>query len=184
MTAPTLERKIDFLRSSLPDVTHASSVPFLDHLIGVRQVLAGWQARPSLCDAGLFHSVYGTQYFRPGRPLDRDEVRGWIGDEAESVAWLWCFADRHTLGANGARDRDLWLRHRDGDERIPIDRQQLEDLANLWAADAFEQADRLADDEMGFARGLVELHALQLPAAAEALAGIAERIPRQTSIST
>jgi hypothetical protein len=31
----------------------------LDHLIGVRQVLAGGQARPSLCDAGLFHSVYG-----------------------------------------------------------------------------------------------------------------------------
>ena len=57
-----------------------------DHLLGTRRLLVEWEARPALCDAGLFHSVYSTEYYElKAIPLSmRDEVRQLIGDEAES----------------------------------------------------------------------------------------------------
>jgi (p)ppGpp synthase/HD superfamily hydrolase len=63
-----------------------SEVGLFDHLLGTRQLLVEWKARPALCDAGLFHSVYSTEHYElKAIPLSmRDEVRQLIGDEAES----------------------------------------------------------------------------------------------------
>jgi|AntAceMinimDraft_12_1070368.scaffolds.fasta_scaffold373654_1 hypothetical protein len=34
------------------------------HLAGVRRVLHAWGAGDDVCDAGLFHSIYGTEGFQ------------------------------------------------------------------------------------------------------------------------
>lgn len=88
---PVTGARLDLLRSlGFDALPHDSHVPFLSHLIGTRRVLLTWGSRPALCDAGLFHSVYGTEYFEPDRRPDRDTVTAIIGAEAERVAWLWC----------------------------------------------------------------------------------------------
>lgn len=49
-----------------------------------------------MCDAGLFHSIYGTVHFRhQSWPLsDRASIVQVIGDEAEGLAYLFCTIDR------------------------------------------------------------------------------------------
>src|SRR4051795_9590961 len=83
--------RLDLLRSlGFGELQHDSHVPFLSHLIGTRRLLVSWGCRPALCEAGLFHSVYGTEYFEPEQQPTRDDVVAIIGTEAERVAWLWC----------------------------------------------------------------------------------------------
>ena len=104
---------------------------------------------PALCDAGLFHSVYGTEYFEPERTASRNEVLAVIGAEAERIAWLWCAIRRDTLDVERHTVR---LRHGDLTERLTPG--EVGDLATLWAADTVEQIARMAPDERTFASGL------------------------------
>ena len=62
----------------------------LDHLRGTRALLSQWGAREAVQDAGLFHSVYGTETYRHVTlPLDlRGQVRALIGEEAEGLAYV------------------------------------------------------------------------------------------------
>jgi hypothetical protein len=148
-------------RLGFAELEHDSHVPFLSHLIGTRRLLAEWGERPALVDAGLFHSAYGTEYFEPDRPADRDEVRDVIGDEAEEIAWTWCTIRRDTIdltGAASALDRHTGTRVDLGDRRV-------RDIATLWAADTVEQIDRMSVDERSFARSLGRVLHLASPTA-------------------
>lgn len=128
---------------------HDSHVPFLAHLCGTRRILAAWGARPALCDGGLFHSVYGTEYFEPDRTAERDDVIAVIGAHAERIAWLWCTIRRDTLDVAGGT---VQLRHGHATERLtPF---EVGDLATLWAADTVEQIERMSPSERAFASGL------------------------------
>jgi hypothetical protein len=104
-----LEKRVRFLREAHTEAMPHSDRGLRDHLLGTRQLLVEWGARPSVCDAGLFHSVYGTEHYEPKAiPLSmRTDVRRLIGDEAESLAWLFCIMRRDTFNQNLARDRDL-----------------------------------------------------------------------------
>jgi hypothetical protein len=64
----------------------------LEHLIGTYKILDEGFAPLYVCDAGLFHSVYGTAYFKPKTiSLDnRDIVKDIIGEEAENLAFMFC----------------------------------------------------------------------------------------------
>ena len=55
-------RKLRFLRDEGAERVEHSGEHLLDHLVATRDLLAGWGARQELCDAALFHSVYGTQF--------------------------------------------------------------------------------------------------------------------------
>lgn len=173
-----LDDRMRFLRAAgIGEVEHNSSAGLLAHLAGTRRLLASWQARPALCDAGLFHSVYGTEYFGTAAlSIDRRaEVRSLIGVEAEQLVWLWCFMRRCTLYDNMDRYGDFTVQHRETDEWLPLSRQQLIDLANLWIADAVEQIDRIAPGESDFAKGLLRLRPLALPRALASLDAKAAR---------
>jgi hypothetical protein len=163
--SPATGERLEFLRAlGFGDLAHDSHVPFLSHLIGTRRVLAAWDARPALCDAGLFHSVYGTEYFKPARTPERDAVVAIIGVEAERIAWLWCAIRRDTLDPDGAA---VELRA-GGTEALAS--TEAGDLATLWAADSVEQIRRMAPDEQIFARGLASvLHLASAPARHAAL---------------
>ena len=58
---------------------HNGEEAFDDHLIGVQSVLRSWGAPETLCNAALFHSIYGTEGFQGYKlPLShRAEVRPW-----------------------------------------------------------------------------------------------------------
>jgi len=150
---------------------HDSHVPFLAHLGGTRRLLMAWGERPALCDAGLFHSVYGTEFFVPDRIPERNDVAAVIGVEAERVAWLWCAIRRETIDVGHGTVR---LRHGYLAERLTT--VEVRDLATLWAADTVEQIDRMAPHERAFASGLpAVLHAAS-PAAQRAVAALTDPV--------
>jgi hypothetical protein len=148
--APVVGARLDLLKAlGYADVQHDSHVPFLSHLIGTRRVLAEWGSRPELCDAGLFHSAYGTEFFTPEECPERSTVIDVIGADAERVAWLWCSIRRATLDP-GARTAVL----RTGAVE-PLTDQEVADVATLWAADTVEQLDRMEPEIRQFANGVL-----------------------------
>lgn len=54
---------IAFLKSILCDEPHGSR-RLIDHLVGVHMLLREWKCPPSVCRAGLFHSVLGTPAYK------------------------------------------------------------------------------------------------------------------------
>jgi len=100
-----LDERINFLRTAKIDTTAHSGRGLLDHLLGTGALLLEWNARPALCDDGLFHSVYGTEHFLPATvPLGmRAEVQELIGAEAEELAWFFCVMERAAQHAPSGR---------------------------------------------------------------------------------
>src|SRR5947209_18643726 len=79
----------------IENVAHTSKT-YLAHLIGVYRCMRDQGCAEEVCQAGLFHSIYGTELFQGFKlPLDRrGEVRALIGERAERLAYLNCAMDR------------------------------------------------------------------------------------------
>lgn len=166
--SPTGDRLALLRQLGFGELTHDSHVPFLSHLLGVRRLLVEWGERPALCDAGLFHSAYGTEYFQPTEPASRDDVRRLIGDDAEEVAWMWCTIRRDTIELGD----EVTVIDRQSGRRIAMSDAMTADIATLWCADTVEQIARMAVEERGFAHSLGAVLPLASPmarASAEAL---------------
>jgi len=136
-----LENRLRFLRKASTEQMPHSEVGLFDHLLGTRRLLVEWKARPALCDAGLFHSVYSTEHYElKAIPLSmRDEVRQLIGDEAESLVWLFCMMRRKTLFDQKLhKDRDFSVQHRLIGEWIPLTDGQYRDLITMSFANCLE----------------------------------------------
>jgi hypothetical protein len=89
-----------YVGEQVPDVLeHTGTAAFDEHLKGVQAVLRYWGAPKHLGDAGLFHSIYGTEGFQGfSLPLSqRDAVRSLIGSKAEKLAFIFCMLDRSTF---------------------------------------------------------------------------------------
>ena len=170
---PTGERLALLRRLGFGDLEHDSHVPFLSHLLGTRRLLVAWGERPAMADAGLFHSVYGTEYFPVESPATRAEVRALIGDEAEAVAHAWCTIRRDTIELGSPPT----VIDRTTDERIELSDEHLADIATLWAADTVEQLARMAPVERGFAGGLHAVLAHARPAARDAAEATLRELP-------
>jgi hypothetical protein len=57
-----LTRRIQFREAAGIGRMKHSERGLLQHLLGTHALLGDWGARTALCDAGLFHSVYGTEH--------------------------------------------------------------------------------------------------------------------------
>eukprot|EP00607_Mallomonas_marina_P000867 CAMPEP_0182437676 /NCGR_PEP_ID=MMETSP1167-20130531/85208_1 /TAXON_ID=2988 /ORGANISM="Mallomonas Sp, Strain CCMP3275" /LENGTH=356 /DNA_ID=CAMNT_0024630679 /DNA_START=46 /DNA_END=1116 /DNA_ORIENTATION=+ len=89
-----------FLDSLVPEgLWHNGAANFDEHLKGVQAILRNWRADEAVSDAGLFHSIYGTEGFQGhSLPLTlRPVVRKVIGDRAERLAWIFCVVDRYSV---------------------------------------------------------------------------------------
>jgi hypothetical protein len=140
-----LQRRIQFLRQANVGAMQHSRNGLLAHLLGTRKLLEDWGARPALCDAGLFHSVYGTDAYQEAAiPFSkRSRVQELIGEEAERIAWLFCVMSRETLADNLNRQGDPRVQSRFTREWLPLTLQEFSDLANLVVANALEVILRL-----------------------------------------
>ena len=158
---PVAGARLELLRGlGFGELTHDSRVPFLSHLVGDPPAPRRVGTFPDLCDAGLFHSVYGTEFFPTAALVSRSEVRLVIGARAERLAWLWCTIRRDTIDATAGTAVD---RHSGG--LVALAPGELSGIATLWAADTVEQLGRMARRERGFAQGLpAVLHLASAPA--------------------
>lgn len=114
--------------------------PLGEHLKGTCELLAQWGSPHSVRLAGLLHSVYGTHTFKhAAMELDaRDRLRQMIGEEAESLVFLFAVSDRKRLLLENLRPPFTWIDHRSG-ERHPLAENTLRALAEIEAANFLEQ---------------------------------------------
>ena len=135
-----LENRLRFLRQANTEGMPHTDRRLFDHLLGTRQLLVEWGARPALCDAGLFHSIYSTEHFeQTAVPFTRrDEVRQLIGEEAESLVWLFCMMRRETFFLDLGKDQSPSVQHRETGERISLSGTQHQDLLTLLLANSLE----------------------------------------------
>jgi hypothetical protein len=90
----------NFVEQQVPAVLdHTGTEAFDDHLKGVQAVLRYWGAPGHLANAGLFHSIYGTEGFQGfSLPLsERQSIQQLIGKQAEQLCFWFCMVDRYTL---------------------------------------------------------------------------------------
>jgi hypothetical protein len=140
----SLSAKVDFLITEGALGYAHSAADLFAHLCGTRNLLVLWGAHPALCDAGLFHSVYGTEAFRESLvAIDkRDRVREVIGPDAEEIVYLFGAMSKATLYANLDRRDGFTVNDRFSGKWVGIDESRLRDLCNLTAANWLEQRPR------------------------------------------
>ena len=123
----TFESKIEFLRNlGCDEIDHANQT-LLEHLIGVYKLLKSWNVPEYIQDAGLFHSVYGTSYFKPVILIDREVVKNIIGIHAEALVFIFCFLPQPREQEisnikNEQVKQDLLLIHRANEEDMALTR--------------------------------------------------------------
>jgi hypothetical protein len=135
---------IDFLVAlGIRDLPHTGHT-YLAHLVAVRRDLVCWGCSSEVANAGMFHSIYGTERFQGFKlPLEqRPEVRQLIGPRAEFLAWCNCFLDRASFDANLNRPEPYWFVHRETGERIDLGPQEFDDLCRIHLCDWLEQVPR------------------------------------------
>ena len=84
----------EYLISLGTDKIEQSGRSFYKHLCNTEDILCIARLPKEVQLAGLFHSIYGTSYFKSNIDIDRNTVKTIIGDYAEYLAWIFCNANR------------------------------------------------------------------------------------------
>ncbi len=112
------------------------------HAVGVYRDLTSWGCTEEVCDAGMFHSVYGTELFQKFTlPLERrDEVRALIGERAESLAYINCALVRtsfdHSVEQNA---NSYFIKDRFKEREVELSLDDFNDLCTIHLCDWLEQ---------------------------------------------
>jgi hypothetical protein len=72
------------------------------HLCNVEDILRICRMDDDVCLAGLYHSIYGTNYYGIKTTNDRELIKSIIGEKAEYLVFLFCNADRPNCWGKGA----------------------------------------------------------------------------------
>lgn len=133
---------------TLPLLWEASTLPhgngsLLSHLCGTARILAAEQASTDIVGAGLFHSIYSTEFY-PHSALSskrRPEVAAAIGERAENLVHKFCtiqrkelWKNRHSAEANEVDCIDLLGQH------VAIPLRVFRDLLQIECANIIEQS--------------------------------------------
>jgi hypothetical protein len=112
-----------------------------EHLKGTWKILSDAGRPQYICDAGLFHSVYGTRQYRyQCVPIEkRSEIIDLIGPRAESLVYYFCVIDRPRVLFAG--ERVVWNYHAEVEKNISMwfDDLLTIEYANLEEHDEFKR---------------------------------------------
>ena len=87
-----LLKSFEFLHELGAHKTPHSGRMLFDHLKGVHDLLRDWDNPEDVCNAGLFHSIYGTGSFKHQSLMDRAVLVEVIGEYAEGLVQLFSVA--------------------------------------------------------------------------------------------
>jgi len=88
-----ISKEADYIFKKTIDMKH-SGRSFFEHLYRTSLVLENLEQSKELCAAGMFHSIYGTEFYNyDGSNIDRDEIKSLIGDYAESLVHEFCLLE-------------------------------------------------------------------------------------------
>jgi hypothetical protein len=144
----TLDQMLAWLSKHGANSTPHSGRTLLTHLKNTYLILEKSGHPESICRAGLFHSVYGTQYFKKQtlKFQERKALQVLIGEEAENLAWLFCTLDRPKTFENYFKHRDGSLtefvsefQEQHATEQLPLMMETLPALLSIEAANLLDQ---------------------------------------------
>ncbi len=135
----------DFLRElGAAQISHSENT-YLAHASGVYRDLKSWGCSQELCDAGMFHSIYGTELFQKFTlPLERrSEVRELIGARAERLAYLNCCMVRSCFDESLKREQGPYtVKDRFLQREVELSKEDYDDLCRIHLCDWLEQVGR------------------------------------------
>jgi hypothetical protein len=135
------ERYREFLLGLGAAKTPHSGRDFLTHLAGTHDLLQSWGSPPDVCNAGLFHSIYGTWHFKHRAfPIERrDVIRDLIGEKGEFLAYCFCVIERPKVLLANARASEASLYDHCRECWFGVTDEVLENLREIEAANLIEQ---------------------------------------------
>ena len=122
-------------------VNHSGGTLY-EHLVGTYKLLKERGSEEYVCLAGLYHSIYGTQFFKYQTTHDRDTIKATIGEDAENLVWLFCNVDRNKIWDSFEQNNFCLL---NGDT-VDMSDQEFNDLYEIIKANRDEQSNRKAVD--------------------------------------
>jgi hypothetical protein len=133
------DSKNAFLQARGTDSLPHTGRSFLEHLHGTARLLKIWGCKQFVQDAGLFHSVYGTEFYPFDGVLlsERSEIAALIGRDAEELSYLFCIADRPAAWIDAVATGTL--KNRISGESLPVTKDQLLNLVAIECANMIEQ---------------------------------------------
>ena len=81
---------------NLTQNTNHSGRSFYEHLYETGLLLYKMGEPEYICDAGLYHSVYDTSYYKAGLDTTREQVKELIGEKAENLVYIFCNLENRT----------------------------------------------------------------------------------------
>lgn len=88
---------INYLLSKKTNLIPHGDKTFFDHMVGVYNFLRKINQPNDVCFAGLFHSIYGNEFFDAELNPSREEIKNIIGPEAESLVFKFNNTSREEL---------------------------------------------------------------------------------------
>ena len=142
----TLEDFTSFIVEEGADQIPHTKRTYIEHALCVYKDLKSWGCEDDVCNAGFFHSIYGTQGF-DGYTLSverRNELSELIGERAERLAFLNCFIERSTFDPNLAKNEGPYtITNRETNEEINVSTEDFRDLITIHLCDYCEQMPRM-----------------------------------------
>jgi SM-20-related protein len=94
MTFKTADARINsaalaYIENLTKNINHCGQ-PFFRHLYNTALILERARMPDYVVLAGLYHSIYGTEYFNPPISVTREKVAELIGNQAEDLVHIFC----------------------------------------------------------------------------------------------
>lgn len=117
------------------------------HLRGTEALLRSWGADESLCSAGLYHAVCGTDGYNPALTLlaGRNVISELIGADAEELAYLYGSCNRKAFYPRIGTKDQLTFADRFTNSEYVINPLQLAGVCELILANELEIAGNSAE---------------------------------------
>lgn len=105
-----LENKFTFIKNKTQNNIHSKG-SFWEHLYNTGLLLWKMGEPKYICDAGLYHAIYDTYYYKAGLNINRSQVKNLIGKKAENLVYIFCTLKdgRNTLLKKNNLPKDIHL---------------------------------------------------------------------------
>jgi len=86
-----LSKEADYIFKNTIDMKHSGKT-FFEHLYRVGLVLENFEQSKDVCAAGMYHSIYGTEFYNyeGSENISREKIKELIGEYAESLVYEFC----------------------------------------------------------------------------------------------
>lgn len=90
------QQALDYLKLKCNNIMHTRNCSLYEHLSNTFYILKHLNQSKEVCYAGLFHSIYGTEYFNPQIFSDESEIISLIGEKANQLVKCFSVGNRDT----------------------------------------------------------------------------------------